>query len=50
MFPLLYRIGKYVGEFESLFLSDLESGQLPNKDSYCGVEGEISFAVHDFSF
>ncbi|KAJ4705684.1 Fanconi anemia group D2 protein [Melia azedarach] len=34
-------IGKYVGEFESLFLSDLESGQLPNKDSYCGIEGEL---------
>ncbi|GAV74416.1 hypothetical protein CFOL_v3_17896 [Cephalotus follicularis] len=34
-------IGKHVGEFESIFLSDLESGQLPIKDSYCGLEGEL---------
>ncbi|XP_010247495.1 PREDICTED: Fanconi anemia group D2 protein [Nelumbo nucifera] len=34
-------IGKHVGEFESMFLSDLEGGQLPIKDSYCGLDGEL---------
>ncbi|KAJ0027301.1 hypothetical protein Pint_36585 [Pistacia integerrima] len=34
-------IAKHVGEFESMFLSDLEGGQLPIKDSYCGLEGEL---------
>ncbi|XP_043702238.1 Fanconi anemia group D2 protein homolog isoform X2 [Telopea speciosissima] len=34
-------IGKHVGAFESMFLSDLEGGQLPVKDSYCGLEGEL---------
>ncbi|XP_042478961.1 Fanconi anemia group D2 protein homolog isoform X2 [Macadamia integrifolia] len=34
-------IGKHVGMFESMFLSDLEGGQLPVKDSYCGLEGEL---------
>lgn len=34
-------IGRYVGDFESMFLSDLESGQLPIKASYCDLEGEL---------
>ncbi|XP_048434271.1 LOW QUALITY PROTEIN: Fanconi anemia group D2 protein homolog [Pyrus x bretschneideri] len=34
-------IGKHVGEFESLFLSDLDGGNLAVKDSYCGLEGEL---------
>ncbi|GMY31923.1 Fanconi anemia group D2 protein homolog isoform X1 [Fagus crenata] len=34
-------IGKHVGEFESLFLSDLDDGKLPLKESYCGLEGEL---------
>ncbi|XP_057476207.1 uncharacterized protein LOC130764144 isoform X1 [Actinidia eriantha] len=34
-------IGKHAGEFESLFLSDIEGSQLPIKDSYCGLEGEL---------
>ncbi|KAF3445135.1 hypothetical protein FNV43_RR14828 [Rhamnella rubrinervis] len=34
-------VGKHVGEFESIFLCDLEGGQLPVKDSYCGLEGEL---------
>ncbi|THG11025.1 hypothetical protein TEA_023356 [Camellia sinensis var. sinensis] len=34
-------IGKHASEFESLFLSDLEGGQLPIKDSNCGLEGEL---------
>ncbi|GMG98870.1 hypothetical protein Nepgr_000710 [Nepenthes gracilis] len=34
-------IGKHLGDFESLFLSDLDGGKLPVKDSYCGVEGEL---------
>ncbi|KAA8544885.1 hypothetical protein F0562_019717 [Nyssa sinensis] len=34
-------IGKHVGEFESMFLSDLECGQLLAKDSYWGLEGEL---------
>ncbi|KAJ4980681.1 hypothetical protein NE237_031518 [Protea cynaroides] len=34
-------IGKHVGAFESMFLSDLEGGQLPVEDSYCGLEGEL---------
>ncbi|KAH9737285.1 Fanconi anemia group D2 protein [Citrus sinensis] len=34
-------IVKHVGEFESIYLSDLEGGQLSNKDSFCGIEGEL---------
>ncbi|GLT94035.1 hypothetical protein SLE2022_117980 [Rubroshorea leprosula] len=34
-------IGKHVGDFESLFLSDLEAGQLLNKNTYGGLEGEL---------
>ncbi|XP_062107055.1 uncharacterized protein LOC133818291 [Humulus lupulus] len=34
-------IGKHVGEFESMYLSDLDGGQLPNKETYCGLEGEL---------
>ncbi|KAF8413568.1 hypothetical protein HHK36_001559 [Tetracentron sinense] len=34
-------MGKHVGEFESMFLSDLDGGQLPVKDLYCGLEGEL---------
>ncbi|EXC35014.1 hypothetical protein L484_017715 [Morus notabilis] len=34
-------IGRHVGEFESLFLSDIDGGQLPMKESYCGLEGEL---------
>ncbi|KAJ7964604.1 Fanconi anemia group D2 protein-like [Quillaja saponaria] len=34
-------IGKHVGEFESIFLSDLEAGHLHSNDSYCGLEGEL---------
>lgn len=35
------RIGKHVGEFESIFLADLTGGELPVKDLYCGLEGNI---------
>ncbi|KAJ6912410.1 Fanconi anemia group D2 protein [Populus alba x Populus x berolinensis] len=34
-------VGKHAGEFESKFLSDLQGGQLPGEDSYCGLEGEL---------
>ncbi|KAK4576846.1 hypothetical protein RGQ29_027402 [Quercus rubra] len=34
-------VGKQVGEFESIFLSDLESGKLPFKEPYFGLEGEL---------
>ncbi|XP_022759064.1 Fanconi anemia group D2 protein homolog isoform X2 [Durio zibethinus] len=34
-------IGNHVGEFESIFLSDLDGGQLPSQTSYCGLEGEL---------
>ncbi|KAJ6332276.1 hypothetical protein OIU76_010629 [Salix suchowensis] len=34
-------VGKHAGEFESKFLSDLQGGQLPGTDSYCGLEGEL---------
>ncbi|XVF81614.1 hypothetical protein PTKIN_Ptkin15bG0169300 [Pterospermum kingtungense] len=34
-------IGKHVGEFESIFLSDLDGGQLPCRTTYCGLEGEL---------
>ncbi|KAG2717749.1 hypothetical protein I3760_03G190400 [Carya illinoinensis] len=34
-------IVKHVGEFESVFLSDLEGGKMPSKESYCGLEGEL---------
>lgn len=34
------RVGHLVGEFESMFLSDLEDGKLPASDLYCGLEGE----------
>lgn len=36
-----YRIGKHVGEFESMFLADLEGGNLPCIDSYGGLEGDF---------
>nr|XP_011467650.1 PREDICTED: Fanconi anemia group D2 protein [Fragaria vesca subsp. vesca] len=34
-------IGKHVGEFESIFLSDLDGGKLATNESYCGLEGEL---------
>ncbi|KAE8685889.1 hypothetical protein F3Y22_tig00111088pilonHSYRG00090 [Hibiscus syriacus] len=34
-------IGKHLGEFESIFLSDLDGGKLPSRISYCGLEGEL---------
>ncbi|KAK5819883.1 hypothetical protein PVK06_024914 [Gossypium arboreum] len=34
-------IGKHLGEFESIFLSDLDGGQLPSRIPYCGLEGEL---------
>ncbi|XVE78448.1 hypothetical protein DITRI_Ditri13aG0146000 [Diplodiscus trichospermus] len=34
-------IGKHVGEFESIFLSDLDGGQLPSSTTFCGLEGEL---------
>ncbi|KAK9073621.1 hypothetical protein SSX86_007945 [Deinandra increscens subsp. villosa] len=38
---IMERVGQLVGEFESMFLSDLESGKLPVSDLYCGLEGEL---------
>ncbi|XP_073107701.1 uncharacterized protein [Elaeis guineensis] len=38
---LIERIGKHVGEFESLFLADLEGGQLPLKDLSNDIEGYL---------
>ncbi|PKI41039.1 hypothetical protein CRG98_038567 [Punica granatum] len=35
---ILEWIGKHIGEFESIFLFDLEGGQLPSKDSHGGLE------------
>lgn len=32
---------KHVGEFESMFLSDLDGGQLSAKVSYDGLEGDL---------
>ncbi|XP_057956643.1 uncharacterized protein LOC131149872 isoform X2 [Malania oleifera] len=34
-------IGKHVGEFESMFLTELECGQLPIQESYFDLEGEL---------
>ncbi|XP_020271139.1 Fanconi anemia group D2 protein homolog, partial [Asparagus officinalis] len=34
-------IGKHVGEFESLFLCDLEEGTLPLKDTSSGIKGDL---------
>lgn len=34
------RVGKHVGDFESMFLSDLDGGKLTVKDLYCGLEGD----------
>ncbi|XP_020599802.1 Fanconi anemia group D2 protein homolog isoform X2 [Phalaenopsis equestris] len=34
-------IGKHVSEFEPMFLSDLERGQLPSNISCDGIEGEL---------
>ncbi|XP_050384590.1 uncharacterized protein LOC126801166 [Argentina anserina] len=34
-------IGKHLGEFESIFLSDLDGGKLASDESYCGLEGEL---------
>lgn len=32
---------KHVGEFESMFLSDLDGGHLSAKESYDGLEGDL---------
>lgn len=32
---------RHVGEFESMFLSDLDGGQLSAKVSYDGLEGDL---------
>ncbi|CAL1385748.1 unnamed protein product [Linum trigynum] len=34
-------IGKQLVEFESTFLADLDGGQLPAVETYCGLEGEL---------
>ncbi|XP_019161655.1 PREDICTED: Fanconi anemia group D2 protein homolog isoform X2 [Ipomoea nil] len=34
-------ISKHIGDFESKYLSDLDGGQLPVKDVYCGLEGQL---------
>ncbi|CAA7045362.1 unnamed protein product [Microthlaspi erraticum] len=34
-------IGKHLGEFESLFLADLDSGNMVDKGSYSGLEGDL---------
>eukprot|EP00257_Ricinus_communis_P018264 XP_015576929.1 Fanconi anemia group D2 protein homolog isoform X1 [Ricinus communis] len=34
-------IAKHAGEFESMYLSDLDRGQLHGADSYGGLEGEL---------
>ncbi|WZZ79045.1 hypothetical protein YC2023_099617 [Brassica napus] len=34
-------IGKHLGEFESLFLADLDNGEMANKSSYSGLEGDL---------
>ena len=46
----IFRVGKHAGEFESKFLSDLQGGQLPGTDSYCGLEGELASQSLDFSY
>ncbi|KAL5726309.1 hypothetical protein ACHQM5_009361 [Ranunculus cassubicifolius] len=38
---LMEWIGRHAGDFESIFLSDLEGGQLLSKGSFCGLEGEL---------
>ncbi|XP_024986799.1 Fanconi anemia group D2 protein homolog [Cynara cardunculus var. scolymus] len=38
---IMERVGQLVGEFESMFLSDLENGTLSASDLYCGLEGEL---------
>ncbi|PWA40771.1 hypothetical protein CTI12_AA542930 [Artemisia annua] len=37
---IMERVGQLVGEFESMYLTDLESGKLPGSDLYCDLEGE----------
>ncbi|CAH8305407.1 unnamed protein product [Eruca vesicaria subsp. sativa] len=34
-------IGKHLGEFESLFLADLDNGEMADKRSYSGLEGDL---------
>ncbi|KFK23117.1 hypothetical protein AALP_AAs49591U000300 [Arabis alpina] len=34
-------IGKHLGEFESLFLADLDNGKMADKGSYSGLEGDL---------
>ncbi|ESQ56066.1 hypothetical protein EUTSA_v10024215mg [Eutrema salsugineum] len=34
-------IGKHLGEFESLFLSDLDNGKMADEGSYSGLEGDL---------
>ncbi|CAN0890521.1 Fanconi anemia group D2 protein homolog [Linum grandiflorum] len=34
-------IGQQLGEFECMFLADLDGGQLPKKEMYSGLEGEL---------
>lgn len=36
-----------MGEFESIFLLDLEGGELPSRDSHGGLQGEFK-VVHSF--
>ncbi|KAB2075134.1 hypothetical protein ES319_A07G200600v1 [Gossypium barbadense] len=42
-------IGKHLGEFESIFLSDLDGGQLPSRIPYCGLEGRFKNADGEMS-
>ncbi|KAJ4881205.1 hypothetical protein Rs2_38260 [Raphanus sativus] len=37
---MLFRIGKHLGEFESLFLADIDNGEMADKSSYSGLEVE----------
>ncbi|CAN1160306.1 Fanconi anemia group D2 protein [Linum perenne] len=34
-------IGQQLGNFECMFLADLDGGELPTKEMYCGLEGEL---------
>ncbi|KAL0716629.1 hypothetical protein Bca4012_065951 [Brassica carinata] len=34
-------IGKHLGEFESLFLADIDNGEMADKSSYSGLEGDL---------
>lgn len=46
LFP--FRVGIHAGEFESLFLADLEEGQLTTKNISDGIKGQLGHSLIHF--